>query len=58
VTRSKGIRKPKPDPQALELDPEASNEDEDLDENELVTPSGDGYYLLGNKKNKKNRNFW
>jgi hypothetical protein len=39
----------------LELDPEALNDDEDLDENELVTPSGDGYYILGNKKN---RNFW
>jgi hypothetical protein len=39
----------------LELDPETMDEDEDLDENELVTPSGDGYYILGNKKN---RNFW
>lgn len=39
----------------LELDPEAPEDDEDLDENELVTPSGDGYYILGNKKN---RNFW
>ena len=37
----------------LELDPE-SLDDEDLDENELVL-SGDGYYILGNNKN---RNFW
>ena len=43
------------DPDALELDPEAPEDCEDLDENELVTTSGDGYYILGNKKN---RNFW
>jgi hypothetical protein len=51
VTKNKGIRKPKPDPDALELDPEAPeapNEEEDLDENELVTPSGDRHYLRGN----------
>ena len=38
----------------LELDPEALD-DEELDENELVIQSGDGYYILGNKNN---RNFW
>ena len=50
----KDERKRQQDLDALELDPEVV-EDEELDTNELVIPSGDGYYWQGNSKY---RNFW